>query len=290
MFGSGSPGGSPTQGTRPSPRRPLFRRRGPGQWAWQRDTPDSTADNTPDASEAEDGAASALASVASSDDAASADPHGGLDAAQAAFVERCLLGVLRAATGRDGPPRAAKDTPQFVKRLQRLLAPDAQRVPDAAREAIELFGFAVAECGPETAGQTVVLLLLLLQPPGRTRLALRYLRDEQMARTIGDSAQPSSLAAGYAGELRKLHVCLQLLLSVLSAGDAGAHRLRLDSAMAPALRHLFDLLIVARPISDLASRVLHILLQRYADALSPPPPAATTATAHRTPWYESDPA
>ncbi|KAJ2716769.1 Cell morphogenesis protein PAG1 [Coemansia spiralis] len=275
-------GGSPAQTARTSPRRPLFRRRGHGQWAWQRDTPDSAAgsaadstiDNTPDASEGEDGPVS----QASSDSPACAVPPSGLDAAQAAFVEQCLQRVLRAAVADD-------DARQFVQRLQRLLAPGAPRAADLAREVTELFGFAVAECGPETAGQTVVLLLQLLQPPGRARLALRYLRDEQVARTIGDPARPTELAAGYAGELRKLHVCLQLLLSVLAAADPGA--LRLDAAMAPALRHLFDLLIVARPISDLASRVLHTLLQRFADALPPP---ATAATAHGLLWYESDPA
>ncbi|KAJ1726635.1 Cell morphogenesis protein PAG1, partial [Coemansia biformis] len=262
------------------------------------------ADSTADASEGDDGAAQecladSLASVASSSSTNNNEEKNGIDERCAAFIEQCAQGLVLATSG------GMKDVRLLVKRLQALLVPPAdamaaQRVSEVARESVELFGYAVVECGPDIAGQVVVLLLQLLHPTGRARLALRYLRDEQMARTVGEQAHATGaaeMAVGYASELRRIYVCLQLIHSVLAAGDTGGGRaagLRMDAAMAPSLRHLFDLLIVARPISDLASRVLNTLLQRFNDALPTPaarglaPLSQCGMAAHGFQWYESN--
>ncbi|KAJ2509194.1 hypothetical protein GGI11_005939 [Coemansia sp. RSA 2049] len=135
-------------------------------------------------------------------------------------------------------------------------------------------------------------------------------------------------ASGYAAELKGLDVCLQLLYNVLlassdssntssssnantchaggadasSAQHHGTHQF-LDPAMAASLRHLFDLTIVARPISDKASQVLQILLQRFDDssqlyqhnhnypqsALASLTRSGDYGTRSALKWYETDP-
>ncbi|KAJ1946482.1 Cell morphogenesis protein PAG1 [Kickxella alabastrina] len=188
-----------------------------------------------------------------------------------------------------------KEAGQLFQRLGCLLSLSSSTgesitryVLGMCRETIQQFGYAAIECGQRVAAEIIATLLQFLNPSSRARTALKYLRDEQVLRIINgggsDNQQQQyqhqqslegavglvSAGLGYASELRRIHTSLQLLLSVLTAGDIGggalrAGGLRLDSSMIPNLRHLFDLLIVARPISDTASRVLHILLQRFDD-------------------------
>ncbi|KAJ2660555.1 Cell morphogenesis protein PAG1 [Coemansia sp. RSA 1200] len=137
----------------------------------------------------------------------------------------------------------------------------------------------------------------------------------------------SDATSGYAAELKGLDVCLQLLYNVLLAssdsssssssnanacngGGADASSAQhhgtqqfLDPAMAASLRHLFDLTIVARPISDKASQVLQILLQRFDDApqlyhhnhnypqsaLASRTRSGDYGTRSALKWYETDP-
>ncbi|KAJ2359295.1 Cell morphogenesis protein PAG1 [Coemansia sp. RSA 2618] len=204
-----------------------------------------------------------------------------------AFIEECSQTLL---SGVQSP--GARDMGQLVQCVAGLLAPSAsaaslvQHANEASREAVRQFGYAAVECGPLVAAEVVAVLLRFLQPSARTRVALRYLRDEQAAWTIGEQAAEVN---GYAGELRRIDVCLQLLHSVLAAGGegsaagAGQQLLRLDPAMVSSLRHLFDLLVVARPISDMASRVLHTLLLRFDEI---PPSVSGSGSGIR--WFESD--
>ncbi|KAJ2391275.1 Cell morphogenesis protein PAG1 [Coemansia sp. RSA 2611] len=183
----------------------------------------------------------------------------GMHARYFAFIEECSQTLLA------GGGAGTRDMAQLVQRLAALLEPaTAQQARDASREAIRQFGYAAMECGPAVAAEVAAVLLQFLQASGRMRVALRFLGDEQAAWSLGDQAATAAEVGGYAGELRRIDLALQLLHSVLTAGgETGSAQLRLDAAMAPRLRHLFDLLVVARPVSDAASRVLHVLLQRF---------------------------
>ncbi|KAJ1987637.1 Cell morphogenesis protein PAG1 [Coemansia umbellata] len=236
------------------------------------------------------------------------DDRGILHEKYVAFISQCSQAVLSITQSQTSGQMSAnhqpsqsrpemRETTQFLHALMCLLAPPSgpstvQYAFDLAREVTSLFGYAIVECGQQCVTETIGILLQFLQPSNRTRLALKYIGDEQATRIIG---QPSSkslvsamglLATGYVGELRRIDACLQLLHSVLlaSSSDSGLRGsvFILDASMMPSLRHLFDLLIVARPISDLASQVLQILLQRFDDV---PVPAMLSEIK----WYESDP-
>ncbi|KAI8321104.1 hypothetical protein GQ54DRAFT_298191 [Martensiomyces pterosporus] len=232
------------------------------------------------------------------------------------------------ATANQQPHGEMKETAQLMQRIIGMLTPQAgasaaRLVADLSREMVQQFGYAVAESGQTRAAEIIEILLLYLQPSGRTRTALKYLRDGQVERIIGDPPQAATgcsaaLGSGGSGggsgaghssvhaELRRIDVALQLLYSVVSFGDsyvasaaatgsAGGkrHGMRLDRAMLPSLKHLFDLLIVARPISDSASRVLHILLQRFDEfggsASAQPWGVVEGGSERRVRWFESDP-
>ncbi|KAJ1961121.1 Cell morphogenesis protein PAG1, partial [Dipsacomyces acuminosporus] len=184
-----------------------------------------------------------------------------------------------------------KETSQLMQRILSMLSPPpstqtTRAVADLSHEMIQQFGYAVAESGHACAAEIIGLLLLYLQPSGRARMALKLLRDEQAQQIISNQPQAAATATAsnfVAGigrspvydELRRINVALQLLYSVVSFGDAhaaannsgtgggGRQGMRLDRAMLPSLKYLFDLVIVARPISDTASRVLHVLLQKF---------------------------
>ncbi|KAJ2472215.1 hypothetical protein IWW56_006189, partial [Coemansia sp. RSA 2131] len=154
-----------------------------------------------------------------------------------AFIDECSH-VL------DG---AGRDTSQLLHALS----------TSSMHDIIRQFGYAAVSCGPSVCSQIVSILLRYLHSSEHTRIALRYMRDHVWTTER---------------ELRRMDVCLQLLYSVL--GDSTCF---VDSAMAPSLRHLFDLLVVARPISDLASRVLHVLLRFDEIQVGP-----------SSMWYEED--
>ncbi|KAJ2123145.1 Cell morphogenesis protein PAG1 [Coemansia sp. RSA 720] len=154
-----------------------------------------------------------------------------------AFIDECSH-VL------DG---AGRDTSQLLHVLS----------TSSMHDIVRQFGYAAVSCGPSVCSQIVSILLRYLHPSEHTRIALRYMRDHVWTTER---------------ELRRMDVCLQLLHSVL--GDSTCF---VDSAMAPSLRHLFDLLVVARPISDLASRVLHVLLRFDEIQVGP-----------SSMWYEED--
>ncbi|KAJ2618593.1 hypothetical protein H4R22_005501, partial [Coemansia sp. RSA 1290] len=194
------------------------------------------------------------------------------------FIEECAQSL-------GTKSQKCRDKDQLMQQLASLLVPvptglsPMEQAHAESQEIIRQFGYAVIECGPRIAAEIATELLQLLRPSMQTQVALRYLRDEQAAWTVSDQAADVD---GYAAELRQIHVCLQLLYSIVTAsGDVAG--LRLNSPMAAAgLRHLFDLLIVARPISDMASQVLHTLLQRFDEV---PPVSAGSMRIH---WYESD--
>ncbi|KAJ2801790.1 Cell morphogenesis protein PAG1 [Coemansia guatemalensis] len=338
-----------------SPRLQLFRRRGQNQHSPQKATDSTSGASTPSASDSEiatprvDGSSCTFpntgaglqsiseASPTSSVSSTNSAEHSGVYEKYFAFVEQCSQQLLSTASRKQSA--ASKDTSKLFQRLAAMISPpagpqSAQYVYGVSREAIQFFGYAVLECGTAVAMQTVVILLQFLQPSSRTRLALKYLRDEQAERAISAQAQvmnTTGMTSGYACELRKIDVCLQLLHSVLVASDTGGGGsssstgggdtgssfiggsssgrtagLRLDSAMAPRLQHLFELLVVARPISDQASRVLNILLQRFDDVvvtsssssamhkrvpsslLGSGSSGGSSSTSRSIQWYESD--
>ncbi|KAJ2850908.1 Cell morphogenesis protein PAG1 [Coemansia brasiliensis] len=273
-----SMGASESQSSLGSPRRQLFKRRRPPMSSQAKDgkAEDSINDTT--------GESEQLGTKAST-----AEIHGshqpsvyGSEAYEKyiMFVDECALSLQTKGHSRD------KD--QLMQQLANLLAPvpaglsPMEQAHVESRESIRQFGYAVVECGSRVAAEIATALLQLLRPSMQTQVALRYLQDEQAAWTVGDQAAEVD---GYAAELRQIYVCLQLLYSIVTAsGDnTGSGTLRLNSSMAAAgLRHLFDLLIVARPISDMASQVLHTLLQRFDEV---PPVSAGSMRIH---WYESD--
>ncbi|KAJ2080522.1 Cell morphogenesis protein PAG1 [Coemansia sp. RSA 988] len=342
---------SPTE--KLSPRLQLFRRRGQNHHSPQKAvestsgassssasdseiaTPRADVSNstfvTPGAGLQEISETSPTSSVCS----ASSAEHSGVYEKYFTFAEQCSQLLLSSAYRKQNT--AAKDTSQLFQRLASMISPpvgpqSVQYVYGVSREAIQFFGYAVLECGPSVAIQTVVILLEFLQPSNHTRLALKYLRDEQAERAISGQAQmlaTTGMSSGYASELRKIDICLQLLHSLLMAsdtsggssaggGDVGSSGvggsssgrsagLRLDTAMAPRLQHLFDLLVVARPISDQASCVLSILLQRFDDVAATPSSSSaihkrvsssllgsggssggSSGVTHSIQWYESD--
>ncbi|KAJ2811902.1 hypothetical protein H4S07_001760, partial [Coemansia furcata] len=139
----------------------------------------------------------------------------------------------------------------------------AETLPrDKAAEVVKQFGYAAVESGH--APDIIAILLRLLAPSARTRLMLKY---DQQRRSPGD---------GEGEDVRKILSALRLLHSVLAASN---DPVRMDAALMPSLRHLFDLLIVARPISDMATQVLTLLMQRFDDL--PADPAVGS-------WYETD--
>ncbi|KAJ2498637.1 Cell morphogenesis protein PAG1 [Coemansia sp. RSA 1972] len=164
-----------------------------------------------------------------------------------AFIDECLHILSDCGADRD------------TMQLLRLLLS-----PTSVHDTIRQFGHAAVSHGSSECSQIVSILLRYLHPSEHTRIALRYLRDEHVR------------TPDHARELRRMDVCLQLLHSIL--GDTSTQCV--DSAMAPSLRHLFDLLVVARPISDVASRVLHVLLLRF-DEIS-------TSISTNVRWYEED--
>ncbi|KAJ2688840.1 hypothetical protein IWW39_001889 [Coemansia spiralis] len=106
-------------------------------------------------------------------------------------------------------------------------------------------------------------------------------------------AQPQHGPA--AEEVRKIDGTLRLLQSVLvassdsaSGGGRSQALLRVDSALMPSLRHLFDLLIVARPVSDTASQVLLLLLQRFDEPTLGDAGSAAHGMYSAFKWYETD--
>ncbi|KAJ1847449.1 Cell morphogenesis protein PAG1, partial [Coemansia sp. RSA 2703] len=214
------------------------------------------------------------------------------------LITQCSQLMLSpAAAGLDTVDLAdVKETSQLVQRVMCLLAPPAgasamQYAQGMARETIQQFGYAVVECGRRVTMETIGILLQFLSVSHRTRSALKYLQDNQVARILngysnGGSAGDhvvSSVASGSSAELRRVDLCLQLLLSVLHAGDSG--HVGIDPAMMPKVRHLLDLVIVAQPISDPAFRVLQVLLQRFDDGMV----GSVGSEDGRVPWYESDP-
>ncbi|KAJ2612611.1 Cell morphogenesis protein PAG1 [Coemansia sp. RSA 1365] len=345
------------QTERLSPRLQLFRRRGQTQQGTQKATESMSGASTPTTSDSEvttpradefngtfpNGSSTGAGlqdisetSSASSVCSTSSTKHSGVYEKYFAFIKQCSQHLLSETNRKQA--MGTKDTCQLFEVLASMISPPAgpqtaKYVYDMSRKTIELFGYAVHECGTAVAMQTVVILLQFLQPSSRTRLALKYLRDEQAEQVICAQTQVLSTAgisSGYACELRKLDVCLQLLYSVLVASDAGGGGstgggtsggfgsncvggsssgltagLRLDAAMAPRLQHLFDLLVVARPISDQASRVLQILLQRFDDVAATSSSSAMhkrvpssllgssssiggNSTSRSIQWYESD--
>ncbi|KAJ2245295.1 hypothetical protein GGI13_005889 [Coemansia sp. RSA 455] len=219
-----------------------------------------------------------------------------------ALVSECSQTLLPGQPPSGVQNQKSQEMRLFVQRLMALLAspnssssrdsvgvPSLQYTVSATREVVKQFGYAAVESG--RAVDIIAVLLRLLQPSSRTRVALRYLRDEQAGVIVNEHrrnhAQQSHGPA--AEEVRKIDVTLRLLQSVLVASSdsasAGARlQTRLDSALMPSLRHLFDLLIVARPVSDTASQVLLLLLQRFDD---PGESAHGVSSAFR--WYETDP-
>ncbi|KAJ2723932.1 Cell morphogenesis protein PAG1 [Coemansia sp. Benny D115] len=218
-----------------------------------------------------------------------------------------------------------KEISQLFQRLACLLSPPAsslslQYAANMSREVIEQFGYAAIECGPRVAVEIVAILLRFLNCSGRARAALKYLRDDQVQRALDtEDQQQLAISSGYIVELRRIDICLRLLQAVLTAasGDGGSggaiggglggagglrqsqhpQQLRLDLAtMTPqGLRYLFDLVIAPRPISDLASRVLHVLLQRFDDSAGPVGVnggggggSAAAGGLNVSCWYESD--
>ncbi|KAJ2086514.1 Cell morphogenesis protein PAG1 [Coemansia sp. RSA 986] len=211
-----------------------------------------------------------------------------------AYLAQCSQAILSGSEHLGCGTEAMRETSQLLHALVCLVTPPPpadssspiQYVADLTRDIIGQFGYAVVECGQRCVAETTGILLRFLQPSTRTRLALKHIGDEQAARIFsamhGLNQHESSFSLGfssvpsYTGELRKLDICLQLLYSVLlassdsSGGGANVnpsmpHGVLLDSTMAASLKHLFDLTIVAKPISDQASRVLQIMLQRFDD-------------------------
>ncbi|KAJ2827350.1 hypothetical protein GGI24_002670, partial [Coemansia furcata] len=178
-----------------------------------------------------------------------------------AFISECSQTLL-------SRQQSHQETRVFVQRLLALFPTSSAEtlLKDAAGEVVKQFGYAAVESGH--APDIIAILLRLLQPSTRTRLVLKYLRDQQ---PIDHRRSPEE-----GEDVRKIHLALRLLHSVLAAcGDL----VRLDAALMPSLRHLFDLLIVARPISDMATQVLTLLMQRFDDL--PAEPAVGS-------WYETD--
>ncbi|KAJ2060269.1 Cell morphogenesis protein PAG1, partial [Coemansia sp. S2] len=220
-----------------------------------------------------------------------------------AFVSECSQTLLPGQLLSGVQNQKSQERRLFVQRLMALLAspnssssrdsvgvPSLQHTVSATREVVKQFGYAAVESG--RAVDIIAVLLRLLQPSSRTRVALKYLRDEQAGVIVNEHrrnhAQQSHGPA--AEEVRKIDVTLRLLQSVLVASSdsasAGARlQTRLDSALMPSLRHLFDLLIVARPVSDTASQVLLLLLQRFDD----PGESVHGVVSSAFRWYETDP-
>ncbi|KAJ2158674.1 Cell morphogenesis protein PAG1 [Coemansia sp. RSA 552] len=272
-----------------SPRRQLFRRRGHAQQQQQQQLPPQQQQLGASDGESRDGttppstgrasfhlevpgqaSASAGSSMCSAS-TAERDTDGVLEK-YVGFVEQCSQSLHEASAVPLG------DLGRLEQHVAGLLGPDALESIEEPRLVEQAFGYAVAEQGAEVAAETVAVLLQFLQPRGRARVALRVLRDEQAQRLV----EQAHGGDGIAGELRRLHISLRLLHSVLTAA-AGVAALRLDAAMAPGLHHLFALLTVSRPISELASRVVHLILQRC-DEVSMAPRLVGVGLR----WYESD--
>ncbi|KAJ2831661.1 hypothetical protein FBU31_002233, partial [Coemansia sp. 'formosensis'] len=221
-------------------RRQLFRRRGP-----------HNAEHSPDAASRESllppEPPSISSSAASCVEDAVRDKYVG-------FISECTQTLLS----------GQQEMRVFVQRLLALFATSsAETLPrDKAAEVVKQFGYAVVESGH--APDIIAILLRLLAPSARTRLMLKY---DQQRRSPED---------GEGEDVRKILSALRLLHSVLAASN---DPVRLDAALMPSLRHLFDLLIVARPISDMATQVLTLLMQRFDDL--PADPAVGS-------WYETD--
>ncbi|KAJ1721770.1 Cell morphogenesis protein PAG1 [Coemansia erecta] len=303
----------PSSGLGTAARLQLFKRRGHGKHGdGDRDTKsDSLEDvtSTTADSEPELEASPAPASLAADGEPKTpvfASERNLLHDRYLGFITQCSQLMLRpAAAGLDVVDLTdVKETSQLVQRIMCLLAPPAgatamQYALGMARETIQQFGYAVVECGRRVAMETIGILLQFLSVSHRTRSALKYLQDSQVARILnafsngggngvcsgggGGDQVVSSVASGSSAELRRIDLCLQLLLSVLHASDSG--HLGIDPAMMPKVRHLLDLVIVAQPISDLASRVLQVLLQRFDDGVA----GSAGSEDGRVPWYESDP-
>ncbi|KAJ1849431.1 hypothetical protein LPJ57_008358 [Coemansia sp. RSA 486] len=222
------------------------------------------------------------------------------------FIALCSqqLAASAAVSARAG--KTMKETAQLVQRISCLLAPPAgpkatEYAASMARGTVEQFGYAVVESRHSVTEEVVGILLQFLNVSQRTRLALKYLRDEQLARMLGRDERMDSMVSGAAtmvfasgrGELRRVDLCLQLLMSVLGAaasGESGVGRTRMCGEMMSKLRHLLDLVIVAKPVSDKASRVLQVLLQRFDEGC--PANGSCSGLAEegdrRYLWYQSD--
>ncbi|KAJ2596639.1 hypothetical protein H4R99_004843, partial [Coemansia sp. RSA 1722] len=221
------------------------------------------------------------------------------------FIALCSqqLAASAAVSARAG--KTMKETAQLVQRISCLLAPPAgskatEYAASMARGTVEQFGYAVVESGHSVTEEVVGILLQFLNVSQRTRLALKYLRDEQLARILGRDERMDSIVSGAAtmvfasgrGELRRVDLCLQLLMSVLGAaasGESGVGRTRMCGEMMSKLRHLLDLVIVAKPVSDKASRVLQVLLQRFDEGC--PVNGSCSGLAEEGDeylWYQSD--
>ncbi|KAJ2440661.1 hypothetical protein GGI03_008545, partial [Coemansia sp. RSA 2337] len=295
-----------------SPRRQLFRRRGANSnnnladaTASER-SPDSTANTSHESllpPEANKATVPSIGRTSSTTSQHVAEDLGILMRDKyMAFVSECSQTLLPGQPPSGVQNQKSQEMRLFVQRLMALLAspnspssrdsvgvPSLQYTVSATREVVKQFGYAAVESG--RAVDIIAVLLRLLQPSSRTRVALKYLRDEQAGVIVNEHrrnhAQQSHGPA--AEEVRKIDGTLRLLQSVLVASSdsasAGARlQTRLDSALMPSLRHLFDLLIVARPVSDTASQVLLLLLQRFDD---PGESAHGASLAFR--WYETDP-
>ncbi|KAJ2859155.1 Cell morphogenesis protein PAG1, partial [Coemansia aciculifera] len=315
-------GGPAYQPQQTSPRRQLFRRRGANSNNNLADAAAAASERSPDPDgtantsresllppEANKASVPSIGRTSSTTSQHVAEDLGMLMRDKyMAFISECsqtlLLGQTPALAQQN---QKSQEMRLFVQRLMALLtvagstssssrdsvgAPSLQHTVSATREVVKQFGYATVESG--RAVDIIAVLLRLLQPSSRTRVALKYLRDEQAGAIVNEhrrsQAQPHGPAAA-AEEVRKIDVTLRLLQSVLVASSdsasAGARsQARLDSALMPSLRHLFDLLIVARPISDTASQVLLLLLQRFDD----PGDSGSAHGVHLAlKWYETDP-
>ncbi|KAJ2733635.1 Cell morphogenesis protein PAG1 [Coemansia sp. BCRC 34962] len=318
-------GGPAHQPQQTSPRRQLFRRRGAnsnnnladaaagvGASPERSPEPNGTANTSRDSllpPEATKVSAPSIGRTSSTTSQHVAEDLGTLMRDKyVAFVSECSQILLLGQQTMMQNQKSSQEMRVFVQRLLTLLAapaasahdsanaPSLQHTVSAAREVMKQFGYAAVECG--RAVDVIAVLLRLLQPSSRMRVALKYLRDEQ-ARTIVNEHRRNQMGHSQHGpaaeEVRKIDGALRLLQSVLVASSDSASGngrsqalLRVDSALMPSLRHLFGLLIVARPISDTASQVLMLLLQRFDDPALGDAGFAAHGVYSAFKWYETD--